>query len=180
VKVILPRTCRYPTDVNTTSAGGDGGAPAPASAKSASRTAVVAIVVPVAQEYHRAQGEARVVQRGTENSRDYSTSCTLSALQIQTALLETPPPAPLLVLYLCRSCRRLISIPSMRSVCYARCVVSSPSSQSDVCAGFVCCDSFLLGVLALLPRLVGPSRSCSSCACISSSLSPMTSRRGWY
>jgi hypothetical protein len=77
VKVILPRTCRYPTDVNTTSAGGDGGASAPASAKSASRTAVVAIVVPVAQEYHRAQGEARVGQRGTENSRDYNRSQTL-------------------------------------------------------------------------------------------------------
>jgi hypothetical protein len=77
VKVILLRTCRYPTDVNTTSAGGDGGAPAPASAKSASRTAVVAIVVPVVQEYHRAQGEARVGQRGTENSRDYNRSQTL-------------------------------------------------------------------------------------------------------
>jgi hypothetical protein len=108
------------------------------------------------------------------------TSCTLSALQIHTALLETPSPAPLLVLCLCRSCRRPISIPSMRSVCYARCVVSSPSSQSDVCAGFVCCDSFQVGVLALLPRLVGSSRSCSSCACISSSLSPTISRRGWY
>jgi hypothetical protein len=77
VKVILPRTCRYPTDVNTTSAGGDGGAPAPANAKSASRTAVVAVVVPVAQEYHRAQGEARGGQRGTENSRDYNRSQTL-------------------------------------------------------------------------------------------------------
>jgi cell division GTPase FtsZ len=74
VKVILPRTCRYPTDVNTTSAGGDGGAPAPASAKSASRTGVVVVVVvvmPVTQEYHRAQGEARVGQREIENSREY-------------------------------------------------------------------------------------------------------------
>jgi hypothetical protein len=65
------------------------------------------------------------------------------------------------------------------SICCARYVVFSQLSRSDVCADFVCCDSFQLGVLALLPRLVGPSRSCSSCACISSSLSPMTSRRGW-
>jgi hypothetical protein len=49
VKVILPLTCQYHTDVNTTSAGSEGGAPAPASARSASRTVFVVIVVPVTQ-----------------------------------------------------------------------------------------------------------------------------------
>jgi hypothetical protein len=49
VRVILPLTCQYHIDVNTTSAGSEGGAPAPASAKSVFRTVVVVIVVPVAQ-----------------------------------------------------------------------------------------------------------------------------------
>jgi hypothetical protein len=84
VKVILPLTCQYDTDVNTTSAGGDGGAPTPASARSASRTAVVVVVVvvvvavvSVAQEHHHEQGEAGVSQRGIENSREYNRSKTL-------------------------------------------------------------------------------------------------------
>jgi hypothetical protein len=84
VKVILPLTCQYDTDVNTTSAGGDGGAPTPAGARSASRTAVVVVVVvvvvavvSVAQEHHHEQGEAGVSQRGIENSREYNRSKTL-------------------------------------------------------------------------------------------------------
>jgi hypothetical protein len=83
VKVILPLTCQYDTDVNTTSAGGDGGAPTPAGARSASRTAVVVVVVvvvavvSVAQEHHHEQGEAGVSQRGIENSREYNRSQTL-------------------------------------------------------------------------------------------------------
>lgn len=67
----------------------------------------------------------------------------------------------------------------MRSVCCARCVVFSPPSRSDVCAGFVCCDAFQVGVLALLPRLVGSPRSCSSCACLRSNWPLMTSRGCW-
>jgi hypothetical protein len=77
VKVILPLTRQYHTDVNTTSAGSEGGAPAPANAESVSRTIVVVVVLSVAQEHHHERGEAGVSQRGIENSREYNRSQTL-------------------------------------------------------------------------------------------------------